>query len=225
MITMVIRITTNHGWLDTTNHWFWLVLIARGSGNRALLFSFSLFTMSAPSRRSLLLEHAVRDDPMKGGRVCAECNTAFAPGSDNAAWHNHWKSFHSAKLAALLSPLSRAADQSGSTDDDDDKAEEEEPDEMDVDDEPDVAAAATSASSRRRARREPSAVYASLDHFVAWFIGEHSITAATAWNADLRNVLIRFSSRIPSPVPNAKSIEEAIRSAVALTTNHTNHDG
>jgi hypothetical protein len=62
--------------------------------------------MATPSRRSLLLEHAVRDDPIKGGRVCVECNAPFAPGSDSATWHGHWKSFHASKLSTLLSPLS-----------------------------------------------------------------------------------------------------------------------
>jgi hypothetical protein len=80
--------------------------------------------------------------------------------------------------------------------------------------------AAAAASVRRRGRREPSIMHASLDAFIAWFIQEHNITSATVWNADLRNTLIRFSSGIPAPVPNALSIEQAIRLAAARSTNH-----
>jgi hypothetical protein len=75
------------------------------------------------------------------------------------------------------------------------------------------AAAPASAGARRRARREPSVVHTSLNDFIAWFIAEHNITAGTVWNADLRNSLTRFSSRIPPPVPNVKSIEDSIRAA------------
>jgi hypothetical protein len=64
--------------------------------------------MSAPSRRQLLLEHAVR--PLADGvRECVECSFKFAAGCDSAAWNNHWKSFHATKLAALLLPLQPVA--------------------------------------------------------------------------------------------------------------------
>jgi hypothetical protein len=84
-----------------------------------------------------------------------------------------------------------------------------------------VASSSTnSAANRRRARREPSIVHSSLEEFIRWFIEEHHITSATSWNSDLRNSLIRFSSRVPPPVPNAKSIEDSIRSFVARSGNH-----
>jgi len=81
-------------------------------------------------------------------------------------------------------------------------------------------AASSTAANRRRARREPSIVHSSLEEFVRWFIEEHHITSATSWNSDLRNSLVRFSSRVPPPVPNAKSIEDSIRSAVAKSSIH-----
>jgi hypothetical protein len=108
-------------------------------------------------------------------------------------------------------------DEVASTDDEvqgEERTEAKEDDDVEVDDD-DVPAAAASASDRRRARREVSIVHPSLDHFVAWFIDEHHITPATAWNADLRNSLLRYSSRIPPPVPTSKSIEASVRSAAA----------
>ena len=78
----------------------------------------------------------------------------------------------------------------------------------------------TTASERRRLRRDPSIVHSSLDEFIEWFIKEHHITPSTCWNSDLRNALVRFSSRIPPPVPNAKKIEEMIRSTVTKSGIH-----
>ena len=82
-------------------------------------------------------------------------------------------------------------------------------------------AAASSGAARRRARRKPSIVHSSLAQFVEWFIAEFNITVATPWNVDLRNALTRYSSRIPPPIPNAKSIEDAVRAAAQrLADNH-----
>ena len=100
-------------------------------------------------------------------------------------------------------------DEAASTDD---EMEEEEDGDIEMEEAP----LPDSASVRRRARRELSIVHPSLDHFVAWFIAEHRKTPATTWNADLRNALLRYSSRIPAPVPTFKSIEESIRSAVVV---------
>ena len=78
----------------------------------------------------------------------------------------------------------------------------------------------TTAADRRRLRRDPSIVHSSLNEFIEWFIKEHHITSSTSWNSDLRNTLVRYCSRIPPPVPNAKSIEDSIRLAVVKSGNH-----
>jgi hypothetical protein len=86
----------------------------------------------------------------------------------------------------------------------------------DVDEAPvdrEAAAAAHASASSRRVRREASVIFATLDAFAAWFISEHSITSATKWNADLRNTLLRFSSRVPPPCPSSQRLEEFVRAA------------
>jgi hypothetical protein len=78
-----------------------------------------------------------------------------------------------------------------------------------------AAAAAAASANSRRVRRAKSVVFDCVNDFVAWFVLEYAVTAASTWNSDLRNALQHAATSRCARGPSTKSLEELIRARVA----------